>query len=147
MKSRKTSLIGSPTRRDFLMAALSSLAWPLAFSSKRDSFAASHSNRRVLFEQFAHPANEFRGTAMWSYDISRTSREKIVSGVTELAKNDFGGFLIVNEGASSAALDDGYLKFGRQFMGLHPDGLEYMGTEFFAGYSDALKTGADRGML
>ncbi len=84
---------------------------------------------------------------MWGYDISRTNQEKITSEVDQLASRDFGGFLIVNEGASSAGLDAGYLKFGRQFMGFHQDGIEYLGDHFFAGYSGAIKEGISRDML
>ncbi len=136
----------SISRREFMLAALSSSAWPLVYSFAPPVFARTTGGGEISYSGFAHPAKEFRGTAMWGYDISRANAAQITREVDDLASRDFGGFLIVNDGASSAKLDAAYLKFAGQFMGFHQDGLEYLSREFFELYSSAVKTGAGRGM-
>ncbi len=90
---------------------------------------------------FRHPPAEFRPRAMWGYNLSTVTGQKVIAGVQKLAAQGYGGFLITVDGANGSRLDPAYFRQAQPFFGLANHGIEYMSDEFFRFYSTAIEEG------
>jgi len=88
---------------------------------------------------FKDPPAQYRGHAMWGYDLSKVTDADIISGVKNLADHHFGGFFIGVSGANTSNLDPQYVQQGKPFFGFADHGVEYMSDEFFRLYRLALE--------
>src|ERR1039458_4157865 len=96
----------SASRRTFLRSVGASLvAWPLLGAA-----SGQEALQAVDYATFKDSPAAFRGTTMWGYDLSSVTDEKIASGVQELARQHYGGFLIGNEGGKGGKLDPAYIE-------------------------------------
>lgn len=95
---------------------------------------------------FKDPPSQYRGTAMWGFDLSKVTEASAAAGVEELSKNLYGGFFITVSGANARNLDPAYVKQSRSFFQFSDHGIEYLSPEFFKVYRAAVEAGKKKGL-
>ena len=98
------------------------------------------------YEAFRNPSPEFRGRAMWGFDLSSVTEAEVKSGVRDLARAGYGGFLITVFGANGSHLDPAYFRQAKPFFGLSDHGIEYMSEPFFHLYGTAIEEAKAAGL-
>ena len=134
---KNPNFIFSASRRTFLRSTAATLvSWPLlgAASGKEPLEALDYAT-------FKDSPAAYRGTTMWGYNLSKVTDEKIVSGVQELARQRYGGFLITNGGGNGSNLDPAYVQQAKPFFHFTKDGAEFLSDEFFRQYRLAIEEG------
>lgn len=127
----------SASRRTFLRTTAASLvAWPLLGATP-----SQEPLEELDYATFKDSPAAYRGTAMWGYDISAVTDQKLVSGVQDLARQRYGGFLIGNEGGNGSKLDPSYIEQAKPFFHFTKDGAEFLSEEFFRQYRLAIEEG------
>ena len=119
----------------------------LLLESQTVRSSAAHSYpHNVDYLSFKNPAAEFRPRAMWGYNLSNVTEAKVISGVSDLAHQGYGGFLVTVDGANGSHLDPAYFKQAKSFFGLTDHGVEYMSDTFFHLYRTAIEQGKQDGL-
>src|SRR5208337_4614606 len=100
------------SRRGFLHSIGASLAaWPLLGAT-----SVREPPQALEYAAFKDPPGTYRGTAMWGYSLSKVTDDEIVSGVQNLARQRYGGFLINNGGGNDSNLDPAYVQQANPFF-------------------------------
>ena len=94
--------------------------------------------------KFKDPPAEYRGHAMWGFNLSNVTESQIRTGIEGMAGNQFGGFLIEASGGSGRNLPPEYLT--ALARPLRPDGIEYMSEEYLSLYRLAMEEAKKRGL-
>jgi hypothetical protein len=125
------------SRRSFLHSIGASLAaWPLLGPP-----SGLEPPQALEYAVFKDPPVTYRGTAMWGYGLSKVTDDEIVSGVQNLARQRYGGFLINNGGGNGSNLDPAYVQQANPFFHLTNYGVEFLSDEFFRLYRLAIEEG------
>jgi putative intracellular protease/amidase len=95
---------------------------------------------------FKTPPAEYRGRAMWGYDLSTVTEAQIVSGVQEMAKQRFGGFFVSVNGGNGRNLDPAYIQQASPHFRFTNHGIEYLSDEFFRLYRLAVEEAKKNGL-
>ncbi|MEO8659648.1 MAG: glycosyl hydrolase [Bryobacteraceae bacterium] len=95
---------------------------------------------------FQNPPAEFRGRAMWGYDLSKVTEAQIVREIRGMAKDRFGGFFIAVNGGNGKNLDPAYVRQGAPHLKFYDSGIEYLSDEFFRLYRVAMAEAKRNGM-
>ena len=88
---------------------------------------------------FKNPPAEYRGCAMWGYDLSTVTEAQIVSSAQEMAKQRFGGFFVSVNGGNGRNLDPAYVQQASPQFRFTNHGIEYLSDEFFRLYRLAVE--------
>ncbi len=129
----------------YRLALLASLCGLLSSNSQLPPAGAERA-APLSYQAFRNPSPEFRGRAMWGFDLSSVTEAEVKSGVRDLARAGYGGFLITVFGANGSHLDPAYFQQAKPFFGLSDHGVEYMSEPFFHLYSAALEEGKAAGL-
>src|ERR1700693_289185 len=78
---------------------------------------------------FKSPPAEFRGHAMWNFNLTNLNENAIVSGIQEMAKLNYGGFFIEAGGRPQPG-----------------QGVAFLGDEYFRLYKVALEEAKKQGL-
>ncbi|MCL4488966.1 MAG: hypothetical protein M1570_12660 [Chloroflexi bacterium] len=111
------------------------LVWPLA--------GASASFDSGIFKD---PPAEYRGWAMWGFNLSNVQEARITSGVENLAAQHYGDFFISVSGGTGKNLDPAYVRQARPFFRYTDDGIEYLSDDFFKFYRLAVEEAKKHGL-
>ncbi len=123
----------------------------LAFLAVFDTaFAALAPGERAVgapdFAMFQSPPAEFRGRAMWGFDLSKVTEAQIVSEVRKMAAERFGGFFISVNGGSGRNLDPAYIRQSAPHFRFYDHAIEYLSDDFFRFYRLAVEEAKRNGM-
>ena len=92
------------------------------------------------YATFKNPPAEYRGRAMWGFDLSTVTEAEIVSGVQDLARKDwFGGVFVTVNGGNGKNLDPAYIRQAAPHLRFFDHGIEYLSSEFFKLYRVAVE--------
>ena len=121
-----------------ILAAVLCVVWPFAGTSQ------CQQGTFVDPAVFKEPPAEFRGHAMWGFNLTGTTEQRIVSGIQGMAKQNMGGIVPEPSGGSTAGLPDDYLKAtGRKPVS---EGIVYLSEEYFKFYRLALEEARKNGL-
>src|SRR2546422_2768223 len=95
---------------------------------------------------FKNPPAEYRGRAMWGYDLSTVTEAQIVSSAQEMAKQRFGGFFVSVNGGNGRNLDPAYVQQASPQFRFTNHGIEYLSDEFFRLYRLAVEEAKKNGL-
>src|SRR5262249_10881609 len=95
---------------------------------------------------FKNPPAEYRGRAMWGYDLSTVTEAQIVSGVQDMAKQRFAGFFVSLNGGNGRNLDPTYVQQAKPHFRFTDHGIEYLSEEFFRLYRLAVEEAKKNGL-
>jgi len=125
------------SRRSFLHSIGASLAaWPLLGVTP-----GQEPPQALQYAVFKDPPGAYRGTAMWGFGLSKVTDDEIVSGVQNLARQRYGGFLMTNGGGNGSNLDPAYVQQAKPFFRFANYGVEFLSDEFFRLYRLAIEEG------
>jgi hypothetical protein len=111
------------------------LACPLGVLSQQEPLDPS---------AFKEPSAKYRGHAMWGFDLSNMSEERITSAIQGFVKQNMGGIVPEPAGGSTAGLPEDYLKAtGRKATN---EGIVYLSEEYFKFYRFALEQARKHGL-
>lgn len=118
---------------------LAAMSFALAGSSV---WAAS-----IEFEKFQSPPTEFRGRAMWGFDLSKVTEQQIVTEIRGMKADRYGGFFVSVNGGSAKNLDPGYVRQAAPHLQFFERSIEYLSEDFFRLYRLAVEEARRNGML
>jgi len=99
------------------------------------------------YAAFKNPPAEYRGRAMWGFDLSTVTEAEVVSGVQELARKDrFGGLFVTVNGGNGKNLDPVYVRQAAPHLRFFDHGIEYLSPEFFKLYRVAVQQAKENGL-
>ncbi len=93
---------------------------------------------------FKDPPAQYRGHAMWSFNLSKLTEEAVISGIQNLAKTQHGGFFIEATAGPTTGLSEAYLKLSRRKP--NDEGVVYLSDEYFRFYRLALQEARKNGL-
>src|SRR6266851_773465 len=91
------------------------------------------------YATFKSPPAEYRGRAMWGYDLSTVTETQIVSAVRGMQEQGYGGFFVSVNNGNGANLDPAYVKQANPHLLFSDHGIEYLSDEFFRLYRLAVE--------
>jgi hypothetical protein len=86
---------------------------------------------------FKSPPAEFRGHAMWNFNLTTLNEKAVLTGIQEMAKLNYGGFFIEASAGPTTGLSEAYLKMFRRPQ--NSQGVVFLSDEFFRIYKIALE--------
>jgi len=99
------------------------------------------------YATFKNPPAEYRGQAMWGYDLSTVTEAQIVSAVQSMAKQRFGGFFVSVNGGNGKNLDPAYVRQAAPHLRFFDHGIEYLSEPFFNLYRRAVEEAKQNGLF
>ena len=98
------------------------------------------------FSMFQAPPAEFRGRAMWGFDLSKVTGDQIASEIRKMATERFGGFFISVNGGNGRNLDPAYIRQSAPHFQFYDHGIEYLSEDFFRLYRLAMQEARRNGI-
>lgn len=93
---------------------------------------------------FKDPPARYRGHAMWGFNLSNVTRDRIESDIRGMAGQRFGGFFVEPHGGNTKNLPEAYLKAAhRQPV---TTGVEYLDDDYMRLYGFAMEEAKKNGM-
>ena len=93
---------------------------------------------------FKSPPAQYRGHAMWSFNLTTLNENAVISGIQEMAKLNYGGFFIEAGGGPTTGLSEAYLTLFRRPR--TSQGVVFLSDEYFRFYKLALEEAKKQGM-
>ena len=122
--------------RSVRAALLTGMLLALGASVSAQSQAASAADFNP--QTFKAPPAQYRGHAGTGINLTTMTEQSLVKEVDDIAKLNYGGFLLIPGGSTTLGLSEVYLKqFGRGRMSDH--GVEFLSTEYFRLYDVAMQ--------
>lgn len=93
---------------------------------------------------FQSPPAEYRGHAMWNFNLTTLNEGAVVAGIQEMAKLNYGGFFIEAGGGPTTGLSQAYMAaFRRQPSS---QGVVFLSDEYFRFYQLAIDEARKQGL-
>ena len=93
---------------------------------------------------FQSPPAEYRGHAMWSFNLSTLNENAIVTGIEEMAKLNYGGFFVEASAGPTTGFSEAYMTaFHRQ---PNSQGVVFLSDEYFRFYKLAIAEAQKHGL-
>jgi len=93
---------------------------------------------------FKNPPADYRGHAMWGFNLSKLTEDAVISSIRNMAKTQHGGFFIEATAGPTTGLSEAYLKLSRRKPS--DEGVVYLSDEYFRFYKLALEEARKNGL-